>query len=295
VYPYPPWHFDSGWWLCAAIVPAAFIVLAVTISRKSPSARKATYPIIALLVVWILFSTVIAPSMGQARPTARRVHCAANLRSIAASILSFHDEHRRLPPPQLSTDGGPPTTWRIDLIPYFSDQGSGSSLTGDYRRDMAWDDAANLPIAQRENGIYWCPANESPQDSQSRWYSAYALLTGPGTAFPAEQPLTIDEFTDGTQFTLLAVEACGRNIVWTEPRDVDASRDNIGINTPGDQPGTSDGIMSSYHRITSDDPGGANCAFADGRVVFVDKNIDRDVLQKLMTATGGETIRQDDF
>jgi prepilin-type processing-associated H-X9-DG protein len=295
MYPYPPWHFDVGWWLCAVIWPVAFIVLAAAISRRSTSARRVTYPVIAVVLVWIFVVAVLSPQMGQARPTAQKTQCGHNLRTIAAAMHSYHDEHGHFPSPQLLIDGTPPTSWRVDLIPYFSEQGSGESLAGDYKREFAWDAAANLPVAQRQPQIYWCPTNQTPQDQQQRWYTAYAFLTGSGTAFPSNGPAKIDDFADGTEYTLLAVEACGRNIVWTEPRDVNVSRDNVGINTPGDRPETSDGTMSSYHRITSDDPGGANCAFADGRVMFFNKNIDPDVLRKLMTPAGGEAISAGDF
>ena len=82
-------------------------------------------------------------------------------------------------------------------------------------------------------------------------------------------------------------ECSGLNIVWTEPRDIDTSKQKIGINLPGDRPGTSSSILSSYHR------GGAYVTFADGHVQFLSETIDPKVLQALTTATGGEKVTDD--
>jgi prepilin-type processing-associated H-X9-DG protein len=89
---------------------------------------------------------------------------------------------------------------------------------------------------------------------------------------------------DGLSQTILLGECSGLIIVWTEPRDIDASKQKIGINLPGDRPRTSSSILSSYH------PGGAYVVFADGRVLFLSEKIDPKVLQALTTATGGEEI-----
>jgi len=293
MYRYPPSHMEWGWWLCSIIVPVAVILILATIGRRSRRTRLVTNPLIAIVVLWMFFIAVLAPSMGGARPTAQRTFCQRNLEAISVATREYHDEYGHLPPPQVVSKGGLATSWRIDLKPYI--QPDHSSPSADYNTAFAWDHSANLPLAQWKTEIYWCPANRTPQDDQQRWYTAYAFLTGPGTAFPAEGPRTFDDIADGTTSTLLAVEACGRNIVWTEPRDVDVSREEIGINAAGNQPGTSNGIISSYHRHDSNDPGGANCAFADGHAGFLSQKISPDVLRKLTTATGGEVLSNDEF
>jgi prepilin-type processing-associated H-X9-DG protein len=83
---------------------------------------------------------------------------------------------------------------------------------------------------------------------------------------------------------MLLGECSGLNIVWTEPRDIDTSKQRIGINFPGGRPGWSSSILSSYHR------GGAYAGFADGSARFLSEKIDPKVLHALTTATGGEKL-----
>ena len=175
-------------------------------------------------------------------------------------------------------------TWRVDLLPYFLPDRDDVIQVQNYDREKTWDNPANLAAAQQKMKIYSCPANRTPQDAQQRWYTAYAFLTGPGTAFPEAGPLTLDDITDGTSNTLLIVEACGRNIVWTEPRDVNVSRETFKINAAGDQPGTSAGILSSNHE------GCAQAAFADGSVRLLSAEMDASVLRTLTTAAEGDEI-----
>lgn len=279
MYPYPPWEMEWGWWLCSVIVPAAAIAGLLIVGARSASSQRLTTPIVVMILLWMLFMTVVAPGMGSARPTARRVECMGHLRLISEGIHAYHDQHGELPAPTLISDNRPPTSWRIDLLPYSrADASSGE----DYNRSASWDESANLPVARRQQDIYWCPANRTPQDSQDRWYTAYAFLTGSGTAFPEAGPLTLDDITDGTSSTLLVVEACGRNIVWTEPRDVDVSDEAIAVNTPGEQRGMSPGIMSSYHA------GFANALFADGHAEMIGQDMDESVLRALTTAAEGD-------
>jgi prepilin-type processing-associated H-X9-DG protein len=126
-------------------------------------------------------------------------------------------------------------------------------------------------------------------DDLHRYFTAYAGITGPQTAFPGGKALPIAKFTDGTSNTIVYGEAPGLKIVWTEPRDIDISREPIGIDLPGPRRGESPGTLSSYHS------GGATAVFADGSVRFLSNNIKPAVLQALLTATGGESVGNEGF
>jgi hypothetical protein len=91
---------------------------------------------------------------------------------------------------------------------------------------------------------------------------------------------------DGTANTMMLVEACGRQIVWTEPRDVDASSPTLGINVDGEHLGESPGFASSYHT------GGFQTTMADGSVHFISENIEPEVLKALTTADSGDAINE---
>jgi hypothetical protein len=113
-------------------------------------------------------------------------------------------------------------------------------------------------------------------------------MSGPRTAFPAENPLSLDAIrnADGWAHTILFGECTGLRIVWTEPRDIDTSKQEIGITSTRSSPAASS-ILSSPHR------GGAFVVMADGSIKFLSETIDRSVLKALTTATGGEDIPRD--
>jgi hypothetical protein len=94
--------------------------------------------------------------------------------------------------------------------------------------------------------------------------------------------MNLKTVTDGTSNTIAVVEACGHPVVWTEPRDIDLDQQAVGVNLPGEQPGRSRGVVSSYHHA------GGHVGLADGSVRFVSEQIDPNVLRALLTATGGE-------
>jgi prepilin-type processing-associated H-X9-DG protein len=184
----------------------------------------------------------------------------------------------------------PPQSWRLNMLDYmereFDQDGYGISTRGNYAFDQEWDAPANLPVARVHKSQYSCPWNLSPTDSAGRYFADYAAVTGPDTAFPDGKGMHLDDIAnaDGLSQTMLLGECSGLNIVWTEPRDIDTSKQKIGVNLPSDRPGWSSSILSSYHR------GGAYAAFADGRVRFISEKINPKVLHALTTATGGENL-----
>lgn len=303
MYPYPSpeidweWYSDAFVWaFLPLIVPAIGLLIALTLILRRSKGTKQYKRLLVAVSIALLWPLLPWPVVAHARNAARRTACRNNLRTIADAVLKYHNEHSRLPAHSVTVEQGPPTSWRVDLLQYvpsnrprYGDAPSDSDLAADYDHNASWEDDGNLSVAQRQPQLYHCPANRNPQDTQQRWYTAYAFLTGPGTAFPADGPLTLGQITDGTSNTLLVVEACGQNIVWTEPRDVDVSRETLQINAPGNQPGTSPGVGSSYHQ------GGAQAALADGSVRLLSEKISPDVLRKLTTAAGGESMTNDEF
>jgi prepilin-type processing-associated H-X9-DG protein len=80
---------------------------------------------------------------------------------------------------------------------------------------------------------------------------------------------------------VLVVEACGKEIIWTEPRDLPLEETPVGINLPGEKPLTSAGLFSSYHRQ------GAHVLMADGSVRYLSDRTSPEVLEAILTADGG--------
>ncbi|MBS0264085.1 MAG: DUF1559 domain-containing protein [Planctomycetes bacterium] len=230
----------------------------------------------------LAFIFIFLPAIELARESSKLVpQCKTRLKDLSIGMHNYAQSHDGAFPDSV-WDGsdGLRESWRVRLSPLLDR----SELSVSYLPSFAWDAAENLRVAQSRLEPFTCSANRLPQDDSGRYFTAYAVITGPATVFPNQKAIRVAEITDGTSHTIYIGECSGLNIVWTEPRDIDVSKQKMGINLPGDRPGFSSSILSSYHRE------GAYVALADGSVRFLSETIDTNVLQALTTATGGEKV-----
>jgi prepilin-type processing-associated H-X9-DG protein len=214
--------------------------------------------------------------------------CLSNLKNIGLALhnhASNYNDH--LPDLTPTTDDGIQRSWRVEVLPYLDR----ANLYRDYRRDRTWNGAENLPIAQLWQRVYQCPSDPrwKSTDAQRRCFTSFAGVRGPNTAFPNGRGGNLDDISnaDGLGNTLLIVESIGQGIVWTEPRDVDLSRHEIGVNLPGKTPGHSRSVLSSHHAES------VNVLFADGAARGLSSNIDPKLLKALLhTSDGGPQTPQ---
>ena len=250
-----------------------------------------TNPISALfcLALLAMIAMLISPAMHSDTRPARRTTCKNNLKQIGLAFHNFHDIYRRFP----SASGPLPESdaqtvslsWRVALLPYLDH----APLYKTYDLKQPWDSNENTPVQWNRIGTLSCPSDPQNIDrgivkQQYSYPTSYIVPTGDGTVFgdPSGPAMSLDEITDGTANTFMVVEACGTDIIWTEPRDLDVTKTPLGINLPGSRPRRSDGLLSSYHA------GGAQVGMADGSVRFVSENIDPQVLKKLTTANADD-------
>lgn len=230
---------------------------------------------------------LLIPAMAHFSPATERADCLRNLRDLGIAMRVWNDERGRLPDAVTTADGHPPMSWRVQLLPHLGSP----RLRDQYSDEQTWDADANLPVARTTLYEYSCPANRNTYDDSRRAYTAYAAVTGPDTCFPVGESLSLDEIPDGPAHTLLLVEACGQNIVWTEPRDVDVSQVPLGVNLPGTRPHSSAGLLSSAHYERISVNGGANALFANGHGKFISNDVDPDVLRALASAGAGDDVK----
>lgn len=265
--------------LDAWFIPAAWVLGSIPILNSlrrmwRSGSRERAGVVGTLIAVWGLYQALVWPQWMGAREGPRRSRCTFNLKEIAKGFLDAEQKTGALPVP---TFGDPPRSWRVDLLPYLNE----TALRGRYRNELYWDDLDNLPVSEVNVPTFSCPTSEIPKDSRNRWYSAYALPIGPDTLFAPNRSVMVPGRTDDKGSTILVLEACGQQIVWTEPRDVDLSALPLGMNLPGKSPGESDGVFSSYHR------GGAQAALADGSVRFFSTHLDETALKQLLNTHDG--------
>ena len=220
-------------------------------------------------VSWLSFAQVTALAVN-----ARPQQCKNHLKMIGLALYNRAEDITRSG--ELSAkESLPPMSWRVELLPYI-DQ---AKLRSQYRDELAWDDPANLEFARTSVESLVCPSALVREDSQKRKYTSYALVTGLGTECPDGRTLDSIRLNSLNQ-TAIVIEACGRNIVWTEPRDVDVSVETMSLNQRGPRPLESPSLGSSLHRR------GVNILRADGSVRTMPLNTDPKVLKALMTADG---------
>ncbi|MEZ6122379.1 MAG: DUF1559 domain-containing protein [Planctomycetaceae bacterium] len=230
--------------------------------------------LLGILIGFLGLVTLWPPAVSQARVAAFRTQCKNNLKQIGLALHNYHDIQSMFPTPvQQRFD----RSWRVTLLPLMQQE----KLHEQYNQDAPWDHASNLPLAEEVVPPLDCPGRPVRTDNQGRFLTAYTASTGPGAAFETGKYIRIRDFVgDGAGNTLMVTEACGKQIVWTEPKDVSTESDVLQINAPGPQLHQSNGIASSYHI------GGANVLMADGSVRFTSQDIDQEILKRIVSRSG---------
>ena len=280
VFPHTP---DFGWARFLTIVVTVLAVLQLAF-RKAASipAGAAFLRSVGVLLVLGVFTFLVMISSNDGRTPARATICGNNLKQIVLAMHTRSSLQGHLLPPVIEEEQKPPRSWRVELLSYMDD----TRTRKDYVDSQSWDSPANAWLRPLCPYSYQCPSVPKSLWDSPREMTAYAMPTGPH-AFGNGRKWTIEEIPDGAANTIMLVEACGRNLVWLEPRDVEVNEQNLGINQPGGQPGYSRSVFSTYHRSA------ANVALADGSVRRVNEKTDPQVLRALLTVDGGEAAAED--
>jgi hypothetical protein len=248
-------------------------------------------------VVFVVISIVTAlmvPVVSTTSTPSFRMQCRNTLKQLGLAMHNYHDECGRFPSAAgIATPTGtelqPAVSWRVTLLPYLESK----ALYDRYDLTSTWDSTLNAPLMAERVDDYRCLSHaiavDVPADAPK--LTSYVLPTGPGTVFgnPNHPAMSIDDITDGTSNTLLIMEACGTNIIWSEPRDIDVLGTPFGVNLPGRSKGLSNGTVSGYH------VSGAHVALADGSVRFLPSTTAPTILKSAISATGSEATGASSF
>ncbi len=271
--------------LPAPYVSWLFIVamggLFLTISRRLWPKR--TVNLVGVLLILTAPALLVSPlwrAVSQAREATKRTTCNNHLKQIGLGLHNYHDTYSVFPS---AVTGEPFVSWRIRLLPYL-DQ---APLYATYDQAKRWDSPVNDLLSKGRVWVYECPSNTHHRDAAGRFRTDFAMLTGDGAFGDTSRTVARDDITDGVSNTIAIVEASGLRIIWTEPRDFDVTKGPIGIDIKGETGLDSPGMLSSYLSL------GAHALMADGSVKFIKKSVDPELLKKLTTIDGGETIGQE--
>ena len=207
--------------------------------------------------------------------------CRNQMKVIGIATHIYAEIHEgRLFPTRFVAENDIERSWRVELLPFLE----ASALRERYRDDATWDSDENASVTNEGKTPYRCPANERPIDSRGRVWTAYLAATGSRTVYGKDglDRRRLGSAPDGMSNTAMIVEACGQNVVWTEPRDVDVDIVPVGINLPSAHLGRSEGILSATH------PGGPNVLMVDSSVKNLTSKTDPAVLRAILTVDGNE-------
>ncbi len=283
----PALTFWAGlkWWGGLAM---AFVIIWLLYIPVAKATQGSVTLIESLVFIGILIGLFWYqfPSHGQPAGSERQNQCSRSLRGIGVAI-HFAAEAREgeLIGTNFGAEGEPTRSWRVELLP-FLDQ---NQLRKQYDNRRTWDAPPNEMVARTPPHPFVCPNNQTPADGRKRSFTAYLACTGPSAMFPPPEAGSgrgrrFSEILDGTSHTMMVVEACGQNVVWTEPRDLDVETVPLGINLPGVRRGESAGLFSSH------DPSGIGVLMVDGTVRRLSADTDPAVLKAMLTIDGCEEV-----
>lgn len=228
-------------------------------------------------IAGLVLAAAFLPPLEMSRGEARLAQCRINLKRIGLALHNYAGDAGKFPD-SATSDDAPPASWRVVLRAWFD----ASPVPTDYHFDQPWDSEENLPVAKQHYLPMQCPAADPPADALGRRYAGYAAVIGPDTLFPEGRGRKPAEVPRGLSQTIAVVEACGKQIVWTEPRDIELADETLGVNLPGPAPGSLTGLVTSRHGK------GAHVLLADGSVKLLSNKTSPEVLQEMLKATEDE-------
>lgn len=227
--------------------------------------------VFAAVLVW-LFIALVLPQLENSSQSAELLRCSSHLRQIGVALLAYHDDHGTLPPAVLLDKAGTPMhSWRVLLLPYLGEQ----ALYDRYDFDQPWDGPDNLLLLSSMPGVYASPSDSGAVASHA---TSYLAVTGDGTAFPAQGPVSLAMIADGTSETGLIAESSGSSILWLEPEDLRITRMQFYI------PAAAARGLRCAHAA------GPHVLMADGSVKQLRPTAPSATLQALFSIAGQEAI-----
>jgi hypothetical protein len=188
--------------------------LSASIAPEIPTRRGADFFIKLCVVAVLLFVLVglMLPAVRTARPAARRMQCANNLKQISLAILNYHEKYGSFPPAfTVDDEGNRLHSWRTLILPFMEQ----SALYDTIDLSVPWSDPANHGATKASVPAYHCP--ESNTDSV---VTRYLAVVGENCPWHPTLRKRLSDFIDAEHRLAIVIEAPDRDAVhWMSPND----------------------------------------------------------------------------
>jgi prepilin-type processing-associated H-X9-DG protein len=218
--------------------------------------------------------------------------------------------------------------WMLFILPYVEQQTAATA----YHLEVSANEPLNQAAVNARIKVFQCPSAEpdrvftdptlggtaactdyagvkgiDPTLADRGWADRVGNYEG---AFPAfNVMIRLSDITDGLAQTFLVAEDAGRPTLWQAGRPNPAGYLQSApwaawFNTVNGKGVSSDGLVqpgpcaincTNNREVYSFHPGGANIAFADGSVHFLNASIDIRIFARLATRAGGELLSGGDY
>lgn len=224
----------------------------------------------ALGCLWTL--VMILPAVQQVRSAARRTVTMNNVRMLCLANLNYESANQTFPSNLSATnpEAGENLSWRVHILPFLDRQ----DLYNQFKLDEPWDSPNNKALIPQMPEYFQHP---QLQPDLPEGYTVFHMPTSPaGSETPAmlvqgEQGITFGELSDGSSNTILILEVSASEAVpWTKPQDWQFDPDDPGR-----------GLGDAF-------PGVFVAGRCDGSTYSVDREIDSESLNALLTRSAGD-------
>lgn len=287
------------------------------------TARSAAFTLVELLVVIAIIAmlvTLLLPAVQAAREAARRAQCQNNLKQLGLAMLLHHDAKQVYAPGHTGWGDTPETdyqhSWMTLILPFVEEQ----ALYDMYDFEKKWNQGLNgRNVTRSPNGnlkVQLCPSSSHVDLAQGDYagingcgsynhdgvrivdgwdkgecYEA-GLLPATGAQYPRNRPISIQQCTDGTQYTIMLGEDAGRtdgNRFWGDAHQTFAHHN------PMLNPVDGNGNPQRSNELYSDHTGGLYSVFGGGNVRWLDESMSHRTIDFISTRAQEDAIDRGDL
>jgi hypothetical protein len=212
-----------------------------------------------------------APSVAAAAapdPAAVQRRMANNLKVVGLAMHNYREAHERFPAPAIQRpDGKPLLSWRVAILPYLADV----ELYQSFKLDEPWDSPHNKQLLERMPEVFAPPG---PEGQAPGSVTHFRIFVGTGTPFEAGRGPRWEDFTDGSERTIMVVEA-DEAVPWTKPEELPYAQDKP-------LPALGGGPRGSFV-----------AQMGDGSVLFIPAKFDEVLLRRAITRNDKQPLDLD--